>query len=226
MRSHGIAAAIALTFVLAPQATSAQSYRWDFGVSAGVGMWSAPNETDVKLASRWNVSAQLSEWISNGVGVRANLSYADRPLLSPNGPALLRHVNVWQASGDLMLRFHRPNAAGLRMVEVLPYLALGAGARWTNPGRSEGTFTYNDVTYRMDDGPRLMGLAGLGIDVRISRLWALRFEAGNRFSSSSLVTGAEEPVGGLVHELYAQLGLQRLLGVQRAADHRATQDGH
>src|SRR5690606_28019863 len=79
--------------------------------------------------------------------------------------------------------------------EMLPYLALGIGAKWINPAGdmactdSDGEeFDCNpifptadtDDMLLFDEGASLMGLIGLGTDVRMSPRSSLRLEISDR----------------------------------------------
>lgn len=158
-------------------------------------------------------------------------------------------VNLWSGTFDLLFRFARPNPRGFRRVEWLPYLALGIGAKWINPagGGEFGTivdlddliedgiidgdidgviFGLGDRFFVLEEETKLMGLVGLGTDVRLSRHFALRAEIGDRIWDSPLRAVTFDPdddiffidedddVGKVIHEIYGQLGIHYLFGLE------------
>lgn len=221
--------------LLVPMATvpaQAQSWKWDFNVNAGysffnemlsgdkVGITGA--EDDVKFKNGGLLGAQLTFWPSSRFGIRFNGTYADRPLVAENytltGAANsgISHVNLWSGSGDLLFRFARPRAEYTGM-EVLPYLALGIGAKWHNP--SGDAYTCNDTeegesfacapftvssgtttgrTFALAEANSLMGLVGLGADWRIGRNFAIRTEVGDRIWDARLHLATGAPAGSTV----------------------------
>jgi hypothetical protein len=87
----------------------------------------------VKFGSGWLVGTQLGYWFSDNIGIRANGRYADRDVQGNDldDVSFINSVNLWSATGDLLLRFVKP-AEEYSSMEFLPYLALGAGLRWQN----------------------------------------------------------------------------------------------
>ncbi|MBR9988486.1 MAG: outer membrane beta-barrel protein [Gemmatimonadetes bacterium] len=244
-----IAGAVMAPMLAAPAA--AQNYRWDIGVNGGYSWYSnlmdndelgfpeAADIDDVKFKSGWLLGAQLGYWARPNIGLRLNATYADRPVVADNVAAdLISSVNLWSGSADLMWRFAQPNREWMG-TEVLPYLALGLGAKWINASgdaftcvdpedgnESCGPFTVTDgVTtagpYGMPDQRRLMGLVGLGTDVRLSPNFALRLEVNDRiykphvFAIDAGNTYQGESVGKTVHEVAGQVGLHLLMGLDR-----------
>jgi hypothetical protein len=144
-------------------------------------------------------------------------------------------VNLWSGTGDLLFRFRRPSDE-FTGLETLPYLALGLGAKWINPAGAAATctdtgegedfdcapFDVAGTRFAISEGSTLMGLVGLGADWRFGRSFALRTEIGDRIWDAPihaldpiLNTTTDEDVGGAVHELYGQLGLTFLFGLER-----------
>lgn len=226
---------------------AAQNYRWDIGVNGGYSWLSdlldeedagLPEdfEDDVKLESGALLGAQLGFWASPNIGLRLNGAYADRSLASDE-INLIENVNLWSGSLDLLWRFNRPNTDWMG-TEVLPYLALGLGAKWINPGGDafdcvedeDGDFEvcgpFNVATvgaFGMPEQTRFMGLVGLGTDIRVSPSFAFRLEANDRIFKPEVYaldatdfTVGVESVGKTVHELGLQLGLHLLMGLDRA----------
>jgi hypothetical protein len=228
----------------------AQNYRWDIGVNGGYSWYrSMMNEealgvTDASLGFKAGplVGAQLGFWAAPNVGLRLNGTYADRPVeLDGTGDSseLLGNVNLWSGSLDLLWRFGRPNL-DWQGTEVLPYLALGLGMKVINPAGDN--FECRDATgddtsscapfnvgttttYALDEDSHIMGLVGLGTDVRLSPNFALRLEVNDRIYKPDLyavVTNAdgslgysESSVSRTVHEVSGQVGLHLLMGLAR-----------
>lgn len=204
--------------LLVPMATtpaSAQTWKWDWNINAGYSFFNeilegsdagltAGENKDVKFKSGGLLGTQITFWPSSRVGIRANGTYADRPLVTDDwtmtSPANsgINNVNLWSASGDLLFRLATPRAEYSGM-EVLPYIALGLGAKWHNPAGDN--YTCNDTiegktfacapfsitggtagsnTFALAEANTLMGLAGLGADWRFSRNMAIRTEIGDR----------------------------------------------
>lgn len=204
--------------LLVPMATtpaSAQTWKWDWNINAGysvfneilegsdAGLTTGENK-DVKFKSGGLLGTQITFWPSSRFGIRANGTYADRPLVTDEwtmaSPANsgVSHVNLWSASGDLLFRLATPRDEYAGM-EVLPYIALGLGAKWHNPAGDN--YTCNDTTegkqfncapfsitggtpggntFALAEANTLMGLAGLGADWRFARNMAIRTEIGDR----------------------------------------------
>ena len=249
--------------LLVPMATvpaSAQSWKWDLNVNAGysvfnkmlepenTGLTSGTDGKDLKFKNGGLLGAQITFWPSRRIGIRANGTYADRPLeasdytlVSPAGNGL-SNINLWSASGDLLFRLATPRDEFSSM-EILPYIALGLGAKWHNPSGDNYTCVDTEEdesfacapfsiaggnSFALAEGNSLMGLIGLGADWRLSRNFAIRTEIGDRIWDARLHQTVGAPVGGSVnlaagdtdfgndvHELYGQVGLSFLFGVAR-----------
>jgi hypothetical protein len=105
---------------------------------------------DIGLGNGGNVGAQLGYWFNKRWGLRANFMYTasdvSRPSLFFDGiddNLLLRpftffdhDVNIWNGTGDLMIRLNTPRTRWDGF-EWLPYVALGLGATWINPAGHE-----------------------------------------------------------------------------------------
>jgi hypothetical protein len=247
---------IALAALLVPAVTapvSAQAWKWDFGINGGYSWMTKLLDADqtgladdapgqnVKFANGFLVGSQLTFWPSSKIGLRANVRYGSRDIKGsdmPDDVDLVEDVNLWGGTGDLLFRFKSP-ASEFTKMEMLPYLALGVGAKWHNPG-GDG-FTCTDTvdnnafacgpftagqTFAIQEGKVITGLVGLGADWRLSRGLALRTEISDQIFKPKLYVAT--PTGGtnynvgdetsakLVHELGAQLGLHFLFGVPRA----------
>ena len=205
--------------LLIPMATvpaAAQSWKVDWNINGGyshysdmlksadAGFTNATADNDVRFKAGGLLGSQLTFWLGNRIGLRFNGTYADRPVEAENftlfSPANsgLQHVNLWSGSGDLLFRFASP-APEFTKMEVLPYLALGVGAKWHNPAGDN--YTCNDTqeskswacapfsvsngatpgnSFALAEANSIMGLAGLGADWRLSRGIAIRTEIGDR----------------------------------------------
>ncbi|MBI4408597.1 MAG: hypothetical protein HY561_02735 [Gemmatimonadetes bacterium] len=247
-----VALAAALTFAVPGQA---QEYRFDLGVHGGFGWWSwmlddehlGSNTEDIKFESGWLTGAQATLWLTRNIGVRANFGYTERPLVLGSFDELddtdvnniIEDVNLWSGSGDVLLRFMGPNPREFLGVEALPYLALGAGAKWINPPADAAVTTADGDTkegarfrdpqsgrnFLLAEEAKFMGLAALGVDVRLAPMFAIRLEVGDRIfdaplyllnaTGTAFAEGGEEDIGNVTHEVYGQLGLHVLLGLAR-----------
>lgn len=212
-----LTAALLVPTVAAPAA--AQNWRWDIGVNGGYSWYSGllgsedtglPDGTDrddVKFEAGWLTGAQLTFWLTPKLGLRANGTYTERPVVAENYDLLdggtendnwFEDVNLWSGSADLLFRLRSPNTEW-QGSEFLPYLALGFGRKWVNPAEDaiqcidapandmwscypftvqEGTTVGN--SYAMGERSSWMGLAGLGADWRLSPRFALRLEVNDR----------------------------------------------
>jgi hypothetical protein len=241
----------ALLIGLAPATASAQRWTADFGVNGGYSWYSqsinaesAPGADGARFKAGWLAGSQLTFWLRESLGVRANMTYTDRPLVSDdthagrNNDVLYGHVNLWSGTGDLLFRLRSPSESWIGR-ETLPYIALGVGGKWVNPA---GDFwTCNDgegksfECARILPGPSgvmslgersvIMGLVGLGADFRMSPNVALRAEISDRIYQPPMyqVTSQAGTVltqpndtrdSRWTHEIGAQLGLHFLLGLR------------
>ena len=201
---------------------------------------------NARFRAGWLTGAQLGFWITPRIGIRANGTYTDRSLKQGNSflssdTELWHDVNLWSGTGDLMFRFKQPSSTWSHM-ETLPYLALGLGEKWISPAGS-GAFAFTNTadgttsngvpinvaatggtlfpSFFLPKQHVLMGLAGLGADMRLSRGLGLRLEVGDRIYKPKVYAmaapagfvGTTDNVGKTVHEIYAQLGLEGLFGV-------------
>jgi len=255
---HRVAFTAALLLPVLATPAAAQRWRADLGVNGGYTWFSnalgskqsgLTDNGDVKFQTGPTVGSQLTLWLTPRIGFRVNAAYADRDLVDSNGSGrttYVNDVNLWSGSGDLLFRLRAPNEEW-NGSEFLPYLALGVGAKWHNPAGD--TFTCNDAvggntfscasftvgtgeaanTFALGERSVVMGLAGLGTDIRLSPRLALRLEVNDR-SYKPGVYGADMsdaenniinlPDGGAragkwVHEVGAQLGLHLLMGLAR-----------
>lgn len=227
IRMRGIAGA-AMLLLLGAGSVAGQSWRFDAGGLVG-GAWRtasvSPATGDaMKFGPNWLVGAQLGARILPRVGVRANGTYSMDPF-KQGSTELYDQILQWSLTGDLLLRLREP-AQQFTQTEYLPYVALGAGARWIAPtGHTyQGVWNGSDMVavapvgnYGMEWSRVLLGLAGVGMDMRFQRALALRVEVGDRFYkpridaiSGFAVTDAD--AGKLTHELYGTVGLHYLMG--------------
>src|SRR5687767_9024958 len=115
MRRIGrVAITTALLLPLVAHPVTAQNYRWDLGVNGG-GSWyskllNADDDnnlvqdiTGAKFKAGWLAGSQLGIWFTPRIGIRANMTYSDRPLTVTRENAddfdALEHVNLWSGSG-------------------------------------------------------------------------------------------------------------------------------
>jgi hypothetical protein len=232
-----------LILPMAAAPASAQSWKFDVSLGGGYAWYrsflddddvAALADDEVKFKSNPFLGAQLTFWPAN-FGIRLNAGYADTEMeISDATTPIFDNVNLWSGTADLMFRFRRP-AEEFSRFEMLPYLALGAGLKWVNPAGQAAACTDTDgddvdcapfsvagTTLALSEGSTFLGLAGLGADWRLSRSLALRTEIGDRIWDPKVhafdaATGtiAEEDIGNTIHELYGQLGLTFLFGVER-----------
>lgn len=198
-------------FATAP--AMAQSWKWDWGVNLGWSRYTASlDEEDTGLPDEaggaevhWDegliYGTQLTFWLRPKLGLRFNGRYSDRALEGSDIDQgnFVTSTNMWGATADLMFRFKAP-APEFTKFEMLPYLALGLGAKWHNG--SEDNFTCNDGSNSFNCSPfvtglprpgtapragqprgwafgeenAIAGLIGLGADWRLARSLALRTE--------------------------------------------------
>ena len=197
---------------------------------------------DMRFKPGWLLGGQLTFWMSPSIGLRGNMTYSERPFdFAEDGDDLdtvddsnvIDDVNLWSYSGDLLFRFKRP-APVFEGSEFLPYLAVGVGIKTIHPGVEESVFTSGDGELEgirfpagsqfmvMEHGKKLLGLVGLGGDWRTSPGFAVRLEVGDRMWDTPIhtLTGAatveEDDIGKVVHELYGQIGLHLLMGLEEA----------
>jgi opacity protein-like surface antigen len=239
-----VAVAVGMAAAAPTDAQEYPDYRFDIGVFGGGSWYSAmlgddhlADDTDgVRYKAGWVTGLQATLWATPRIGIRANGAYSERPIdgglesqqvVEDN---LLEDINLWSLSGDLLLRpLAEPYSAF--GTESRPYIALGIGAKRVNPAGdldiAAGGEDLTGVYFEPEPGNgffvieewKLMGLAALGTDFRLSNNVGLRLEFGDRFWDSALrdadviAQDPEEDVGKVVHELYGQLGLHLLLGL-------------
>jgi hypothetical protein len=238
---------VALIIGLAPTAVSAQRWVVDFGVNGGASWYSQLVSSDVaapegaRFRAGWLVGSQLTLWPAANIGLRANMTYTDRPLTA-DGNDVLDHVNLWSGTGDVLIRLRRPAETWMGR-ETLPFIALGAGRKWFNPPGQQWTrddqqggitgapFSTDGQNYLfIDETSSPMGLVGLGADFRMSPRTALRLEVSDRIykprvlrvntppavPTRGAVNSTGDNVASTVHEIGVQLGLHLLLGLRAA----------
>ena len=203
--------------VLVAAPASAQRWKWDFGVYGGYS-WFSPMLTEedtglqddaagaeVHFDAGWLAGVQLGFNLRPGLTLRVNTRYSDRPVVGADIDTndFVTATNLWAASLDLLFRLRQP-AEEFAGMEMLPFLALGLGAKWMNPGFDN--FTCNDVqeseafacvpfvtggpigsansrSWAIGEKNSLMGLLGFGIDWRLGRSFMLRTEINDQIYS-------------------------------------------
>lgn len=235
------ATAVAVAGLVGAAPADAQEYpdyKFDLGLFGGGSWYSAmlddnhlgEGSEDVRFGAGWVTGLQATYWFTPRFGLRAHGAYTERPIKGGDEGQqdedgnLIDDVNLWSASGDLMIRLTSNTGA-----KFVPYVALGVGAKNTNaygeqtiPGTDGEVGTGFDPepgnTFYLAEEWALMGLAGLGSDVRLSDNLAMRLEVGDRFWDaklfSPLTADPEEDVGKVINEIYGQVGLHLLLGLQ------------
>ncbi len=236
MKSGSLAVVLAIAVSASPAV--AQQYWFDLGANVGGSLYTSMVD-DAKFSTGWLVGSQLTIWPWSRVGLRVNGQFADREAEA------VSHVNLWGASGDLMIRFRAPNETW-QGAETLPYVALGLGTKWVNPA-GDATVCYDAGNNEfwacapLSSGTggnqalgewkeSIMGVIGLGADFRFSPRWAFRAEVSDRIFKpqvqqvSSFLGGnlyavpdGDENLSSLVHEIGLQAGLSLLFGMKGPA---------
>jgi hypothetical protein len=248
MRRIGrVAITTAFLVPLVADPVDAQNYRADLGVNGGFSWYSkmldgedfAGDFESAKFKAGPLIGAQAGFWFTPRIGLRANLAYADRPVevsfedadggVDIENEEVIGNVNLWSGSGDLLIRFAEPNTDWMG-TEFLPYVALGIGGKWINPAGDDAVcledadespcepFQAGATTFALDEGSGLMGLIGLGADVRFHPNAAVRLELNDRIYKPDVFVGTtieEDTEGKTVHEIGAQIGLHLLMGLAR-----------
>lgn len=239
-----VAAAAAMMVPLVASPADAQHYRVDFGLNGGYSWYSAAlgndetgvEDLDVRFNANWLLGSQLTFWFTPRIGLRANMTYTDTDLKADD-TVFHEHVNLWSGTGDLMFRFREPNEEWLGS-EMLPYIALGLGAKWINPAGDWATcsgggeedasschpfFPGGGNGFALEEATSFAGLIGLGTDWRVSPNFAVRLELNDRIYKPEIyeVTGvgptftrSSDNVSKVVHEIGGQIGLHILAGLQ------------
>ncbi len=206
-------------------------------------------DTELKFKSKPRLGGTLGYWFSDKVGVRANYKYQDAGFKNAgaegsgdNVGELVDDINMHSGSGDLLFRFKAPNESWMG-TEFLPYLALGLGAKWTNtrgdrflcqdptenkewncqPFAVPGNTTTDFV---LAEDKTIMGLVGLGADMRISPRLAITLEANDRIFRPAFaravktasptvfsLPNGDSRISKWTHEFGVDLGLKLLFGL-------------
>lgn len=233
------AAGAVLALVLAAGGGAAQSWRFDLGVNGGGAFRTASVSADNaggeagKFTPSWLVGSQLGVNFTPKIGLRANGAYGPSKFKA-GGNEWPEEFHLWAISGDLMFRLKQA-AETFTTTEMLPYIAVGAGARVIRPDSMLGVIQDNEVIpgspvpigsgtaallVRRATVP--MGLVGLGADIRTAKHLAFRVEVGDRIfkplinaipaSNSEVALG--DDVAKLTNELYGTLGIHLLIGMK------------
>ncbi|HUG39081.1 MAG TPA: hypothetical protein VMM12_01280 [Longimicrobiales bacterium] len=246
-RTMWAALAVAVVGLFGARPADAQEfpdYKFDIGVFGGGSWYSAMlddahlNEgTDaVRYKAGWVTGLQATWWATPRFGIRANGAFSERPITGGEDAFqdadgnLLGDVNLWSASGDLMIRLV-PDGYLMGGMRSMPYLALGIGGKNTNPPgdnllprtdeEETGTAFAPQAGLTVYQVSRwtIMGLAALGTDVRLADNFGLRLEVGDRIWDATLANAAEyatnpdEDYGKVTHEIFGQIGAHLLLGL-------------
>jgi hypothetical protein len=248
-----IAAAVVGPMAFAAPA-SAQSWKWDIGAQAGYARFtksvtadslglasSADNDPYLRFENKVRFGGTLGYWFTKSVGLRADYKYSDNSLMEGQSETkIIEPVNLHSGSLDLLFRLGQPNETWSGF-EFLPYLALGAGAKWANPTQDVDTCVESDGKgqecsaavlpqggrpFALAEDKTIMGLVGLGTDLRFSPHVALSLEASDRIfrpqiAAATLQAGSTtifEPnndhrISKWTHELGVDVGLKFLFGL-------------
>jgi hypothetical protein len=241
-----------LAFATTP--AHAQSWKWDFGVNAGYAKYTpalGADNTGLGSAAgadvHWKAGAifgtQLGYNFTPKLGLRLNGRYADRPLVgsSLENSGFVTSTNLWTATADMLFRLKAP-APEFTKMEMLPYVAVGLGAKWHNGAGDNFTCTDSKASFNcspfvtglptkprgfaMGEENTLAGLLGLGADWRVARSFAIRTELSDvvykpQFHTATVPAAgtnwavSDVGVAKVVNEIGAQVGLHFLFGVAR-----------
>ncbi|MFW6078563.1 MAG: hypothetical protein ACODAE_03015, partial [Gemmatimonadota bacterium] len=239
-----------MLLAIATAPVAAQGWNFDIGVNGGGSFYTNSLDDDDlpfggggEFESGWLTGAQATGWLTDIFGIRANGTYTERPFELEFGTfgddafvGEIEDINLWSGTGDLLIRFLGVDERGFLGVDFLPFLALGAGAKWIDPaGGLDVDFDgfdldgvpfllTDDALWVLNDETKFMGLVGLGSDIRLARNFGLRLDIGDRIWDSPIsrftldddgdIIAEDDDVGDVVHELYGQLGVHLLLGVE------------
>lgn len=250
MSAARLLAGLLLLAVAVP--AEAQTYRFDIGPHAGYSIWTpmlSGDETggsSVSFENGWIVGGAATFYMSPRIGIRANGAYSRRGLTSDalqtvGAAGSLDATNIFALTGDLIFRLRQPSME-FQSGEWLPYVAVGAGARWIRPVGSfnyrtfdfENNESWPGVPFTVSDGNnrrfvlgRLsnpVGLVALGSDIRMAPAFAVRLEVGDRLTMPRIyeiqagggpaytAINGRENQAQLAHDIYGQIGLQLTLG--------------
>jgi len=198
----------------------AQDYQSSVGWNGGVIMTTSLNdgaasaEVELKPDLTWVLGAHWDRWVANGqVGFRVQGGMA-RPVLPwTQGD---RKIQLLMADLGLLLRPVAPSPYST----VLPF--IGAGVGLINWGLGDGpvtTFGPAGATYPGKEKPKLMAVAGLGIDLVTPFQWGegplvLRVEGRNHFQLTSPFDPSNPEQGdfGMIHNAVVSVGLHTGIG--------------
>ncbi len=170
LRKTAMAAAL-LPLLASP--VSAQRWHWDLGINGGYSwltnmlgedetlLTDGSGGSRIRFEGGWLVGSQLTYWAASRIGFRANFRYSDRDVVGNNISdfAFVDNVNLWGGTIDFMYRFKNPAAEFTRR-EILPYVALGAGMKWHNPGGDQFSCFDLQESKAWSCGPFTTGLPG------------------------------------------------------------------
>jgi hypothetical protein len=211
---------VLLALFVAP--AGAQDYQSSVGWNAGAlmstglndGAASAGAEVDLKPDLTWALGAHWDRWVANGqLGFRIQGGVA-RPVLPwTQGD---RRIQLLVADVGILLRPVVPSPGGT----VLPF--IGAGVGLINWGLGDGPVTAfgpAGATYPGEERPKLMLVAGLGIDLVTPFHWGegplvLRLEGRNHLQLASPFDPTDPAQGdfGMIHNAVVSVGLHTGIG--------------
>jgi hypothetical protein len=216
------ASALVVLLALSVAPTGAQDYQSSVGWNVGALMSTGLNdgaadggaEVELKPDLTWALGAHWDRWVANGqVGFRVQGGVA-RPVLPwTQGD---RKIQLLVADVGILLRPVAPSPGGT----VLPF--IGAGVGLINWGLGDGpatTFGPAGASYPGKEKPKLMAVAGLGIDLVTPFQWGegplvLRVEGRNhiQFTSPFDPSNPEQGDFGMIHNAVVSVGFHTGIG--------------
>jgi hypothetical protein len=198
----------------------AQDYQSSVGWNVGAILTTSLNDgaagalVDLNPDPTWALGAHWDRWVANGqVGFRVQGGMARHVLPWTQGD---RTIQLFMADLSFLLRAVAPSPGRT----VLPF--VGGGVGLINWGLGDGpltTFGAAEATYPGDEKPKLMAVAGLGIDLVTPWNWGegplvIRLEGRNHFQFSSPFEPANPEQGdfGVIHNAVVSLGLHTGMG--------------
>ena len=188
--SGGLALGAFLAFSGTP--VKAQDYQWSAGWSAGVLKTTSLNDgasggVDLAPGATWSIGLHVDRWVGSGrLGVRFQTSVSDQDVDWTQGT---RSISMYGADVGVMLRPMAPSPD--RAVSL--FFSAGVGlVRWGLGDGPTTSFTSASASYLGDEGFQLMGVGGLGFDIKTPWTWdnaplMVRLEATNTIAGSDSI---------------------------------------
>jgi hypothetical protein len=158
----------------------AQSWKWDVGVGGRYSLFtpflgqaetglSGGGGAEVLWRAGSAVGLQVGRNFDERIALRLNATYSDRPVTGSDMGSIdfVSSTNIWSGTVDLLFRLKR-SSVNYRSGEFTPFVGVGAGVRWLNPGYDG--FTCRDSAETHACVPIVTGGSG----TPTSRGWAVR----------------------------------------------------